>query len=52
MSDYYDSNDNWYDDELENDLNQIPQTAFNVMIENAKNPSAFTNNRPLVILEI
>lgn len=50
LSDYHDSDDDWYDDELENDLNQILQTTFDVMIENAKDSSAFTNNRPLVYI--
>ena len=50
LSDYHDSDDNWYDNELENNLNKISQTVFDVMIENAKNPSAFTNKRPLVYI--
>ena len=29
-------------------LNQISQTVFDVMIENAKKPTAFRNSRPLV----
>ncbi|GES82983.1 hypothetical protein RCL_jg27849.t1 [Rhizophagus clarus] len=50
LSDYHDFDDDWHDDELENNLNQISQTVFDVMIENAKNPSAFTNKRPLVYI--
>ena len=50
MSDYHDSDDNWHDDELENNLNQISPTIYDVIIENAKDPLAFTNNRPLVYI--
>ena len=34
LSDCYNSDDNWHDVELENNLDQISQTVFNVMIEN------------------
>ncbi|CAG8737101.1 224_t:CDS:1, partial [Funneliformis caledonium] len=51
LSDYHNSDDNWYDNELEDSLNQILQTIFNVMIENAKNLSAFTNNHLLVYIK-
>src|ERR1044072_1083817 len=50
LSDYHDSDDNWHNDKLENDLDLISQTVFDVMIENAKDPSAFTNNRPSVYI--
>ncbi len=50
LSDYHDSDDDWHDDELENNLNQISQTVFDVMIENAKKPLAFTNKCPLVYI--
>ena len=39
---------NSHDVELENNLDQISQTVFDVMIENAKKPTAFRNSRPLV----
>jgi hypothetical protein len=42
---------NWYDCKLENNLNKISQTVFNVIIENAKKLTAFTNNYPLVYIE-
>ena len=48
LSDCHNSDNDWHDGELENNLNQISQTAFDVIIENAKEPAAFTNNRPLV----
>ena len=48
LSDCYNSDDNWHDVELENNLDQISQTVFDVMIENAKKPTAFRNSRPLV----
>jgi hypothetical protein len=48
LSDCHNSDDDWHDGELENNLNQISQTAFDVIIENAKESAAFTNNRPLV----
>ena len=44
LSDCYNS----HDVELENNLDQISQTVFDVMIENAKKPTAFRNSRPLV----
>jgi len=48
LSDCYNFDDDWHDVELENNLNQISQTVFDVMIENAKKPTAFRNSRPLV----
>ena len=48
LSDCYNSDDDWHDVELENNLDQISQTVFDVMIENAKKPTAFRNSRPLV----
>ena len=48
LSDCYNSDDDWYDCELEDNLNQISQTVFDVMIKNAKETTAFINNRPLV----
>ena len=48
LSDCYNSDDNWHDVELENNLDQISQTVFDVMIENAKKPTAFRNSHPLV----
>ena len=50
LSDCHNSDDDWHDDEFENNLNQISQTVFDIMIENAKEPIAFTNNRPLVYI--
>src|SRR5205809_5751447 len=47
LSDCHDSDDDWHNDEFEN-LKQISQTAFDVIIENAKVPTSFTNKRPLV----
>ncbi len=49
LSDCHDSDDDWYNDEFEN-LKQISQTAFDVMIENAKVPTSFTNKCPLVYI--
>ena len=37
----YNSDDDWHDVELENNLDQISQTVFDVIIENAKKPTAF-----------
>lgn len=39
LSDCYNSDDDWHDVELENNLDQISQTVFDVMIENAKKPT-------------
>ena len=49
LSDCHDSDDDWHNDEFEN-LKQISQIAFDVMIENAKVPTSFTNKRPLVYI--
>ena len=51
LSDCYNSDDDWYDCELEDNLNQISQTVFDVMIKNAKEITAFINNCPLVNVE-
>jgi hypothetical protein len=48
LSDCHYSDDDWHDDEFENNLNLMSQTAFDVMIENAKESTAFVNKRPLV----
>ena len=50
LSDCHYSDDDWHDDEFENNLNLMSQTAFDVMIENAKEPIAFVNKRPLVYI--
>ncbi|CAG8755192.1 16277_t:CDS:2, partial [Funneliformis caledonium] len=49
LSDCHDSDDDWYNDEFEN-LKQISQTVFNVIIKNAKLPISFTNKRLLVYI--
>ncbi|CAG8725400.1 10475_t:CDS:2, partial [Funneliformis caledonium] len=46
LSDCHDLDDDWHNDEFEN-LKQISQTAFDIMIENAKVPTSFINKRPL-----
>ncbi|CAG8618557.1 15629_t:CDS:2, partial [Funneliformis caledonium] len=45
----HDSDDDWHNDKFEN-LKQISQTAFDVIIKNAKVPTSFTNKRPLVYI--
>ncbi len=50
LSDYHDFDDNWHDDKLENDLDLISQTVFDVMIENAKDLLAFINNCPSIYI--
>jgi len=49
LSDCHDLDDDWHNDEFKN-LKQISQTAFDVMIENAKVSTSFTNKRLLVYI--
>ena len=51
MSDCHNSDDDWHDDEFENNLNEFSQTVFDVIIENAKEPTVFMNNHPLVYVD-
>lgn len=37
----------WYDHDLKETVNKIPESAFDIMHQNAKNPAIFNNKCPL-----
>lgn len=47
LSDNFEEDGIWNDDDFEETVEKITQSAFNIMLQNAENPAVFDNARPL-----